>query len=126
MRLPGGRVKNPIRNEASFVLVVAVIFSAVAIPVLSGFLEPSQPPAVAAVEIGDPRDGASGKDGAPGRQSGDRVVKTKPARTERRRRAPSPKRERRTRPAPTRPAPTQPAPRAPADDLAEDDDGEAD
>ncbi len=42
-------MKNPIRNETSLVLVVAVILSAVAIPVLSGFLEPSQPPAVAAV-----------------------------------------------------------------------------
>jgi hypothetical protein len=121
-------VRNPIRNEASFVLVVAVIFSAVAIPVLSGFLEPSQPPAVAAVKIGVPRDRASGNDGAPGRQSEDRAIKTKPARSERRRPVPSKKRERRTRPAATRPTPTQPqpAPRAPADDLAEDDDGEAD
>jgi hypothetical protein len=119
-------VKNPIRNEASFVLVVAVIFSAVAIPVLSGFLEPSQPPAVAAVEIGDPRDGASRNDGVAGRKSEERAIKAKAARSERRRSASSPKRERRTRPAHTRPAPTQPAPPAPADDLAEDDDGEAD
>jgi hypothetical protein len=114
-------VRNPIRNEASFVLVVAVIFSGVAIPVLTGFLEPSQPPAVAAVEIGDPREGASGRDGDSARESEDRMIKTKPARSERRRPARSPKREH-----PKAPAPTQPAPPPPADDLVEDDDGEAD
>jgi hypothetical protein len=54
----GALMKNPIRNETSLVLVVAVVFSAVAIPVLSGFLEPSQPPAVAAIQIGEPREGA--------------------------------------------------------------------
>jgi hypothetical protein len=99
-------VKNPIRNETSLVLVVAVIFTAVAIPVLSGFLEPSQPPAVAAVEIGDPRDGDAARDGgAPGKPT-----ERQPA--ERRRRAP-------------KPAP-EPAPSAPADDAAEDDGGDAD
>lgn len=100
-------MKNPIRNETSLVLVVAVIFSAVAIPVLSGFLEPSQPPAVAAIEIGDPRDGdAARDDGASGKP------------TER-----PPADSRRTR---RRDAPEQPAPAAPADDAAEDDGGDAD
>jgi hypothetical protein len=100
-------VKNPIRNETSLVLVVAVIFSAVAIPVLSGFLEPSQPPAVAAVVIGDPRerdaardDGASGKPTE--RPPADRMG------------------------ARRRDASEQPAPSAPADDAAEDDGGDAD
>jgi hypothetical protein len=100
-------VKNPIRNETSLILVVAVIFSAVAIPVLSGFLEPSQPPAVAAIEIGDQRDGdAARDDGASG----------KPA-TER-----QPAKGRRSAP---KPAP-QPAPSASEDDAAEDDGGDAD
>jgi hypothetical protein len=99
-------VKNPIRNETSLVLVVAVIFSGVAIPVLSGFLEPSQPPAVAAVQIGTPHDDAgNARDGAPA---------TEPRRdqAQRRRRGP-------------RPAdPAQPAPSGPADEAAEDDGGE--
>src|SRR5919106_5029898 len=99
-------VKNPIRNETSLVLVVAVIFTAVAIPVLSGFLEPSQPPAVAAVEIGDPRDGDAARDGgAAGKSATERQA------AKRRRSAP-------------KPAPA-PAP-APADDAAEDDGGDAD
>lgn len=97
-------MKNPIRNEASLVLVVAVIFSSVAIPVLSGFLEPSQPPAVAAVEIGDPTaDDASAPQGngdTPTRDTADQ--------------ASSGPRERPTQPA-------EPAPAAPADD---DDDGD--
>jgi hypothetical protein len=106
-------VNNTIRNETSLVLVVAVIFSAVAIPVLSGFLEPSQPPAVAAVQIGDPRDGDSDArdEGAPARQSESRE-------------SPPDEVERRQPAAPDRP--TQPAPSAPADDAAEDDGGEAD
>ena len=97
-------MKNPIRNETSLVLVVAVIFTAVAIPVLSGFLEPSQPPAVAAVEIGDPRDGDAARDG---RVAG-KPTEGQPAK--RRRSAPKP----------------APAPPAPADDAAEDDGGDAD
>jgi hypothetical protein len=97
-------VNNQIRNETSLVLVVAVIFTAVAIPVLSGFLEPSQPPAVAAVEIEDPRDGDAARDGsAPGKP------------TER-----QPAKRRRSAPKPA------PAPPAPADDAAEDDGGDAD
>jgi hypothetical protein len=101
-------VKNPIRNETSLVLVVAVIFTAVAIPVLSGFLEPSQPPAVAAVEIGDPRDGDAARDGgASGKPTNER----------------QPSKRRRSAPKPAAP---EPAPSAPADDAAEDDGGDAD
>ena len=114
-------MRNPIRNEASFVLVVAMIFSAIAIPVLSGFLEPSQPPAVAAVQIGDPRDRPSRDDGASARELEERVTKTDQVRSERRRAVPSPKRQ-----GPKAPASTQPAPPPLADDLAEDDEGEAD
>jgi hypothetical protein len=110
-------VKNPIRNETSLVLAIAVIFSAVAIPVLSGFLEPSQPPAVAAVQIGDPRDRSSGKDDSPSAQP--REPKPAPARSEHRAQAP-------TRKEATRPARAQPAPSPPADDLAEDDGEDAD
>ncbi len=99
-------MKNPIRNETSLVLVVAVIFTAVAIPVLSGFLEPSQPPAVAAVEIGDPPDGDAARDGGtPGKP------------TER-----QPAKRRRSAPKPA----SEPTPSAPADDAAEDDGGDAD
>ena len=99
-------MKNPIRNETSLVLVVAVIFSAVAIPVMSGFLEPSQPPAVAAVQIGDPRD----RDATEPRPADDDQAK--------RRRPP-------TRPADSAP-PGKSARSAPADDAAEDDGGELD
>jgi hypothetical protein len=95
-------VKNPIRNETSLVLVVTVIFTAVTIPVLSGFLEPSQPPAVAAVEIGDPRDGDVARDGG-------EPTESQPAK--------------RRRSAPKQAAPV---PSAPADDAAEDDGGDAD
>jgi hypothetical protein len=118
-------VKNPIRNETSLVLVVAVIFSAVAIPVLSGFLEPSQPPAVGAVQIGTPREAAGGAvrdDGAPApseRQRGTR--EPRPAADDRpQRRRPAPRQA-----APEPPAQSQSAPSAPADD-AEDDGGESD
>jgi hypothetical protein len=100
-------MKNPIRNETSLILVVAVIFSAVAIPVLSGFLEPSQPPAVAAVQIGDPRDGWAARDGG---AAGKPATEGQPAK--RRRSAPKPA--------------AQPAPSASEDDAAEDDGGEAD
>jgi hypothetical protein len=108
-------VKNPIRNETSLILVVAVILSAVAIPVLSGFLEPSQPPAVAAVQIGDPRDR---DDGAAAPEPRTRDTRRAPARPDRP--TPSSKRER-----PASSSPTTPASSARADDLA-DDDGEAD
>jgi hypothetical protein len=123
-------VNNPIRNETSLILVVAVIFSAVAIPVLSGFLEPSQPPAVAAVQIGEPPESASaaarddgGDDGgAPAGPSEPRPDTREPrpagdVQAQRRRSAP-----RRANPAP----PAQSAPSAPADDAAEDDGGESD
>ena len=49
-------MKKAIRNETSVLLVAAAAFTGAAIPVLSGFLEPSQPPAVAAVQIADPRE----------------------------------------------------------------------
>jgi hypothetical protein len=106
-------VKNPVRNETSVILVVAVVFSAVAIPVMSGLLEPSQPPAVAAVQVGDPRDGVQREDGAPARtpQSG-----------------PAPARDAERHPPAASPARRHPAPAPspPADDLAGDDGGEAD
>jgi hypothetical protein len=110
-------VKNPIRNETSLVLVVAVILSAVAIPVLSGFLEPSQPPAVAAVQIGDPRDRDDGAPG-PAREPRTEDTRTAPARYDRR--TPSPKRKR-----PASPSAAASTSSAAPDDLA-DDDGEAD
>jgi hypothetical protein len=112
-------VKSPLRNETSLVLAIAVIFSGVAIPVLSGFLEPSQPPAVAAVQIGDPSDRATHGDGLP-RRSQTREIRTAPARFGRRA-THSQKRER-----PARPTPALPAPPAPVDDIADDDGGEAD
>jgi hypothetical protein len=108
-------VKNPIRNETSLVLVVAVVFSAVAIPVLSGFLEPSQPPAVGAVQIGNPRDGASEAvrdDGAP--------APSELAPDTRKRRSADDQAQRR-RPAPR---PADPAQPPPSDDDDEDDGGE--
>jgi hypothetical protein len=142
-------VKNPIRNETSLVLVVAVIFSAVAIPVLSGFLEPSQPPAVAVVQIGQPRDGGAARDGAATRDDGgpardnsagapddgadssddgadsDAGVEAE-AQSNRRPRAGGARRARPPRPASPAP-PAQSAPSAPADDdAAEDDGGETD
>ena len=107
---------NPIRNETSLVLVFAVILSAVAIPVLSGFLEPSQPPAVAAVQIGEPRDRDG--DAEPDPQPEPETRDPGPAgdvQAERRRSAP--------RPADSAQS-AQPAPSAPADDAAEDDGGE--
>jgi hypothetical protein len=120
-------VKNPIRNETSLVLVVAVIFSAVAIPVLSGFLEPSQPPAVAAIQIGEP-DGS----GKATRDDGGSAAPREPQRKakEPKTREPRPAgdveaQRRRSAPQPAAPAPSvQPAPSAPADDAAEDDGGE--
>jgi hypothetical protein len=48
-----------IRYENVALLAMAAIFSVVATVVLSGFLEPSQPPAVAAVQIGEPRENAA-------------------------------------------------------------------
>jgi hypothetical protein len=123
-------VRNPIRNETSLVLAVAVIFSGVAIPVLSGFLEPSQPPAVATVQIGDPRDRDSGADdeSVPSRQvetdeggpAGD--AQSRSSAQSRARSAQSRARSAQSR---AREHPTQPAPSVPADD-AEDDRGEAD
>jgi hypothetical protein len=120
---------SPIRNETSLVLVVAVIFSAIAIPALSGFLEPSQPPAVAAVQIGDPRDG----NGDPARDDGAAEGSPEPAPNpqpgpEPETRAPRPAdadaKPRRADKPPAAPAPSaQPAPAAPADDAVDDDGG---
>ena len=114
---------NPIRNETSLVLVVAVIFSAAAIPVLSGFLEPSQPPAVAAVQIGGPRDDdsdAARDDGAPTGPTEPESREPRPADDDQaKRRRPAPQ------PADSAP-PAKSAPSAPADDAAEDDGGESD
>jgi hypothetical protein len=108
-------VKNPIRNETSLVLVVAVIFSGVAIPVLSGFLEPSQPPAVAAVKLGDPTGGdaaAPKPRSAPHRQDADNSGGDVEGR-----RSASSSRERPAQRA-------KPAQAAPADDAGEDDDAD--
>jgi hypothetical protein len=112
---------NPIRNETSLVLGVAVVFSAIAIPALSGFLEPSQPPAVGAVQIGQPRDGANAvtrDDGAP---DGAPDPNAQPERQGEFGEGPSD--DTRRRPAPQRSAPAVPAQ---PDDAAEDDGGEAD
>jgi hypothetical protein len=132
-------VKNPIRNETSLVLVIAVIFSGIAIPVLSGFLEPSQPPAVAAVQIGGPkgRDAPAPKpmaapqhereDNSAGRGEGSSAGEDEgssagedendAAGDVRGRRSVSSSRERPAQPA-------EPAPAPPADDVGEDDDAD--
>ena len=97
------------RNEASLLLVIAAIVSGAAIAILSGFLEPSQPPAVAAIQIGDPRDNvapAQAPESKDRKQGRDRV-RPRPARSS----------------TPERPA--QLAPPARADDPVEDD-GELD
>jgi hypothetical protein len=103
-------MKNPIRNETSLVLVVAVVFSAVAIPVLSGFLEPSQPPAVAAIQIGEPREStgdAARNDAAD--ESGADTREPRAADAKRR------------RPAPRQANPAQAAPSGDAEDDGGDD-----
>jgi hypothetical protein len=101
-------------NETALVLLVAALFSAGAIAFLSGFLEPSQPPGVGAVKIGEPREGAPAADGRGGRE--DRATSQAPARERQGQKAPSAPRERQT----------QPAPSPPVDDAGEDDAGEAD
>jgi hypothetical protein len=123
-------VKNPIRNETSLVLMVAVIFSAIAIPALSGFLEPSQPPAVASVQIGNPHDGGGNAvrdDGAPAPR---KQTEPQPEPEPRDRRPAGDAEPRRPAPRPATPTPATPAPSAPpatpapADDApADDDDG---
>jgi hypothetical protein len=113
----GRLVKNPIRNETSLILVVAVVFSAVAIPVLSGFLEPSQPPAVAAVQIGEPRDDGGDAERASGAPDPDPQPEPE---TRDPRSAGGVQAERRR----SAPRPADPARSAPADDAAEDDPGE--
>lgn len=54
-------MKHARRNYTALLLTIAAIFSAAAIQVFSGFLEPSQPPAVAVVQMGGPRDDADGE-----------------------------------------------------------------
>jgi hypothetical protein len=96
-------------NETALVLLVAALFSAGAIAFLSGFLEPSQPPGVGAVKIGEPREGALAA-------REDRATPQAPARERQGQQAPSAPREQQT----------QPAPSPPVDDAGEDDAGEAD
>jgi hypothetical protein len=103
-------VKHPIRNETSLILVVALIFSGVAIPVLSGFLGPSQPPGVAAVQIGD----GSGRDAPAAEPTSSQPREDDPAGEAKGRRAASSSRERSAPPA-------EPAPSAPSDEAGEDD-----
>jgi hypothetical protein len=124
-------VTNPIRNETSLVLVVAVIFSAIAIPALSGFLEPSQPPAVAAVQIGNPMDGGGDAVGDDGGSAGSPVpapatdAQPEPEPETRKPRTAGDAEHQRRDKRPAAPAPSaQPAPAAPADDAVEDDGGE--
>jgi hypothetical protein len=106
-------VRKTLPNETALVLLVAALFSAGAIAFLSGFLEPSQPPGVRAVEIGEPRKApAATDDSGAGRE---RQGSKAPAREGGRQNAPSAPRERST----------QPAPSPPVDDAGEDD-GEAD
>jgi hypothetical protein len=121
-------VTNPIRNETSLVLVVAVIFSAIAIPALSGFLEPSQPPAVAAVQIGNPSDAGGDAVGDDGGSAGSPAPATE-AQPEPETRGARPADDdaepQRPEKRPAAPASSaQPAPAAPADDAVEDDGGE--
>jgi hypothetical protein len=114
-------VKNPIRNETSLVLLVAVVFSAITIPALSGFLEPSQPPAVAAVQIGDPRDG---RGGGAARDDGDTAGSQPQSQPEPETQKSSPADDDAESGAkrPAAPAPSEQT--APADDAVEDDGGE--
>ena len=107
-------MRKTLPNETALVLLVAALFSAGAIAFLSGFLEPSQPPGVGAVKIGEPREGAPASDGRGAREG--RAAPQAPAREDRPQKAPSAPRERIT----------QPAPSPPVDDAAEDDGGEAD
>jgi hypothetical protein len=104
-------VRKTLPNETALVLLVAALFSAGAIAFLSGFLEPSQPPGVGAVKIGDPPAAAADDRGA---REG-RANPQAPAREGRRQKAPPAPREQVT-----------PAPSPPVDDAGEDDGGEAD
>jgi hypothetical protein len=130
-----------IRYENVALLTMAAIFSIVATVVLSVFLEPSQPPTVAAVEIGDPRESPEGVRASEGvkrdRARGDAADRKR--RERKQVEAGSPTRPRSTAPsrapspqpqAAPAPAPAQPiAPAAPDDDDAgeaaeADDDGD--
>jgi hypothetical protein len=61
-----------IRYENVALLALAAAFSVVATVVLSGFLEPSQPPAVAAVEIGAPSESQPREGRGDARERGER------------------------------------------------------
>jgi hypothetical protein len=131
-----------IRYENVALLTMAAIFSVVATVVLSGFLEPSQPPAVAAVEIGEPRDGqesarergerprrggAEGTRAERGQAERGQAVRTRAERTRaerrraERRQGAAPAQQARPEPAPeAQPAPLLPiAPAEPDDDAGE-------
>lgn len=90
-------MKHLFRNQTSLILVVAVTFSAAAIPLLSGFLEPSPPPAVAEIVIGVPGEGDAPA-GRPAGAHGERL-----------------------RPEDPRKRPAAPAPTTQVDDASEDD-----
>jgi hypothetical protein len=106
----GAPVRKSLPNETALVLLVAALFSAGAIALLSGFLEPSQPPGVGAVKIGEPRNGVPAADDAAAKEQ--RATPQAPAD------------EGRPEKASERLA--QPAPSPSVDDAGEDDGGEAD
>lgn len=97
-------VKYARRHETPILLATAAIFSAAAIQILSEFLEPSQPPAVAAVEMGGPQKALPTKADAV-----ERAVRSSP-------RQPS---TRSSEPAPAAPAPTASPIAPPGDDPDE-------
>jgi hypothetical protein len=106
-----------IRHENVALLTMAAVFSVVATVVLSGFLEPSQPPAVAAVEIGDPRESQSRareREERPRRDAGER------RRAERQEAAPP--QEARPAPQPEAAPQAKPAPLLPIAPAESDDD----
>ena len=106
-------MRKTLPNETALVLLAAALFSAGAIALLSGFLEPSQPPGVGAVKIGEPVEGAAAADD---RGAGEgRANPQVPAREDGRQKATPGPREQVT-----------PAPSPPADAAGEDDGGEAD
>jgi hypothetical protein len=110
-------MKTVVRNDTSVLLIIAAIFTGATIPVMSGFLEPSQPPAVEAVEVGMPEDDSAGarkagsQDGKRGRDRGAErgAGRGRDAAADRR------------RPARDRPRPAQSPPAVSDDDGAGDD-----
>jgi hypothetical protein len=128
-----------IRYENVALLALAAVFSVIATVVLSGFLEPSQPPAVAAVQIGEPREDAGpareraerprrGRGTADASRRADGPSRARPnagqaAPSREPRRAPSPQPSQAPRPEPT---PLQPIAPAEPDDDASGEQAEAD